>query len=138
MPAGFVADCRQCEARGWCDVSILAIDHVQLAMPEGREDVARAFYAGVLGLQEVVKPEMLAGRGGVWFEQGSVRVHLGIEIEFAPARKAHPAFLVNDLARVLERAGLGCDSVALDADHLGRKRLYLDDPFGNRVELIQP
>jgi len=118
-------------------VSILAIDHVQLAMPGGQEDVARSFYVDVLGLQEVIKPEVLAGRGGVWFEHGPVRVHLGIETEFVPARKAHPAFLISDLAGVLEKVGVRFEGVAVDLDHLGRKRLYLDDPFGNRVELIE-
>ncbi len=71
---------------------IVAIDHVQLAMPAGEEDKARAFYNGLLGLAEVAKPAELAKRGGAWFEVGSMKVHLGVESEFVPARKAHPAF----------------------------------------------
>ncbi len=118
-------------------MTIFAIDHVQLAMPEGQEDVARLFYVDVLGLQEVIKPESLAGRGGVWFEHGPVKVHLGIETEFVPARKAHPAFLIGDLAWVLKNVGSRFEGVAVDLDHLRRKRLYLDDPFGNRIELIE-
>jgi catechol 2,3-dioxygenase-like lactoylglutathione lyase family enzyme len=82
---------------------VLRIDHVQLAMPPGREDDARAFYAVLLGLAEVAKPEALAGRGGVWFGDGEVRIHLGVEAGFRPARKAHPALLVHDLPALVRR-----------------------------------
>ena len=75
----------------------IALDHVQLAMPEGGEDRAREFYAGVLGLSEVQKPAMLAMNGGAWFKSGDVELHLGVERDFAPARKAHPALLYRDL-----------------------------------------
>ena len=116
---------------------VLALDHVQLAMPPGREAEARAFYAGLLGLCERDKPEALRARGGCWFIRGAVEVHLGVEEGFAPARKAHPAFRVDDLAGLaarLERAGHPTRAdVALD----GRDRLFVDDPFGNRIELMQ-
>ena len=81
-------------------MTVLALHHVQLAMPSGREDNARAFYAGLLWLAEVAKPFHLAHRGGCWFEEGAVKVHLGVEVGFAPARKAHPAFVVDDLSRL--------------------------------------
>ena len=76
---------------------VLRLDHVQLAMPAGGEDRARAFYQGVLGVAEQPKPPHLARRGGCWFEQGEVKIHLGVEADFRPARKAHPALLVRDL-----------------------------------------
>lgn len=116
---------------------ILALDHVQLAMPEGGEAQATAFYAGVLGLAPVAKPGALAGRGGAWFESGAVRVHLGVEAGFRPARKAHPAFEVAALAEAiaaLEAAGLGWRR---DADLPGFTRIFTDDPFGNRIELLE-
>ena len=118
-------------------MTLIGIDHVQLAMPESGEALARSFYALVLGLAEVVKPEELAARGGVWFRCGRVQLHLGVEENFRPARKAHPGFLVGDveeLSVVLEKAGFG---VAVDTDHLGRSRLYVDDPFGNPLEFVE-
>ena len=117
---------------------LLALHHVQLAMPEGGEAAARAFYGGLLGLDEVPKPPLLARRGGVWFERGGLRLHLGVERPFAPARKAHPAFLVAGLAelrRRLERAGC---VLSEDEPLPGFGRCYLADPFGNRVELLEP
>jgi len=117
---------------------VTRLDHIQLAMPPGREDDARAFYQGMLGIGEVTKPPHLAARGGCWFEQGDLKVHLGVETEFVPARKAHPAFIVDDLrglARMLERGGY---RVVEDQPLEGYDRLYADDPFGNRIELMQP
>ena len=117
---------------------VTAIDHVQLAMPLGGEDKARAFYAGVLGIPEVSKPSNLAKRGGCWFERGELKVHLGVEADFRPARKAHPAFLAEDLAavtRVLRSAGY---EPKTDEPLEGYERIYVDDPFGNRIELIEP
>jgi catechol 2,3-dioxygenase-like lactoylglutathione lyase family enzyme len=111
----------------------LGIDHVQLAMPVGREDVAREFYAGVLGIPEVPKPAALAVRGGCWFESGAVRVHVGAEEDFRPARKAHPALVVADLPAVVERLGL---DVTWADDAPGIVRCHVADPFGNRIELI--
>jgi catechol 2,3-dioxygenase-like lactoylglutathione lyase family enzyme len=116
---------------------ILGIDHVQLAMPPGREAEARAFYAGLLGLDEIPKPPELAKRGGAWFERGPVKLHLGVEADFRPARKAHPALLVGDLRALIER--LRTAGVEVVEDPLeGYLRAYAADPFGNRLELMEP
>jgi catechol 2,3-dioxygenase-like lactoylglutathione lyase family enzyme len=119
-------------------MKVTALDHVQLAMPPGREPEARAFYEGVLGIPEVQKPPNLAKRGGCWFERGLVKVHLGIETDFHPARKAHPALLVEDLQALkltLEAAGF---RPRTDEPLAGYERFYVDDPFGNRIELLEP
>lgn len=119
-------------------MTVLALDHVQLAMPAGREAEARAFYAGLLGIPEQAKPAHLARRGGCWFERGGLKVHLGVERDFRPARKAHPAFIVDDLRDLAARlTAAGCtlvDDEPLD----GYDRVFVDDPFGNRLELMQP
>lgn len=117
---------------------IEALDHVQLAMPVGEEDLARRFYSGLLGIPEVPKPPHLAKRGGCWFERGPLKVHLGAEHEFRPARKAHPAFTVTDLAALIER--LRDSNVAIEDDEPlpGFIRCYVSDPFGNRLELLEP
>ena len=114
------------------------LDHVLLAMPTGRENDARQFYQGVLGIPEAVKPAGLAARGGCWFEDGELKIHLGVEKNFIPARKAHPAFMVDDLAG-LQAALLkaGC-AVAHDVPLEGYDRIFVDDPFGNRIELLEP
>lgn len=112
------------------------IHHVQLAMPQGGEEAARRFYAGVLGLSEVPKPENLAKRGGCWFQRGDVKVHHGVMQDFRPATKAHPAFVVDDLNQLRVRcdaAGFACvDDQPLD----GFERTFVFDPFGNRIELM--
>jgi catechol 2,3-dioxygenase-like lactoylglutathione lyase family enzyme len=118
-------------------VSLIRIEHVQLAMPEGREADAVAFYEGLLGIPQVPKPSHLAARGGCWFESGELKVHLGVEREFRPARKAHPTFLVDDvraLTNVLASAG---HEVSEDEPLEGYDRVYVEDPFGNRIELMQ-
>lgn len=115
------------------------IDHVQLAMPAGQEDVARRFYAEVLGLQEIPKPEELARRGGAWFRSGSASIHLGVDPTFVPAKKAHPALRCSDYRALLER--LAAKGVEITADPLpfeGCAHCYIADPFGNRIELIAP
>ncbi len=115
---------------------LVRLDHVQLAMPAGREDEAIAFYSGLLGLAHVPKPPVLAARGGCWFEGGDVVVHLGVDPAFVPATKAHPAFVVDDLdalAVTLAAAGV---SVRDDDALVDVRRGYVDDPFGNRIELI--
>jgi len=107
-------------------------------MPAGGEDDARAFYRDVLGISEVTKPAHLAKRGGCWFERGPLKVHLGVEDGFVPARKAHPAFIVEglrELATTLQRGGY---HVWRDQPLEGYERLYVDDPFGNRIELMEP
>lgn len=114
------------------------LDHVQLAMPSGREDEAAAFYEGLLGIPQVPKPSHLAARGGCWFESGGLKVHLGVDTDFCPATKAQPAFVVGDvqaLARAISAAGYDVvDDEPLD----GYDRVYVYDPFGNRIELMQP
>jgi len=118
-------------------MTIVGIDHVQLAMPAGREDDARRFYAGLLELPERTKPAELAKRGGVWFESGTVKIHLGVEAEFHPARKAHPALLVRGLRTLVERLrGAGIE--VIDDALAGYHRVYVSDPFGNRLELMEP
>jgi catechol 2,3-dioxygenase-like lactoylglutathione lyase family enzyme len=118
-------------------MAILAIDHVQLAMPPGRESEARVFYADLLGIPEVPKPPELARRGGAWFEDGPVKIHLGVDVDFRPARKAHPALRVRDLQALVARlAGAGVN--VLVEPMPGHQRVYVTDPFGNRLELLEP
>jgi len=119
-------------------MSVLYLDHIQLAMPAGREDEARAFYAGLLGIPEVPKPPHLDARGGCWFERGDLKVHLGVDPNFAPARKAHPAFVVEDLAALVAKLEAAGHRVVEDQPLEGCERRYVDDPFGNRIELMQP
>lgn len=119
-------------------MKLLAIDHVQLAMPAGREAEARAFYAGILGIPEVAKPENLAKRGGAWFETGTLKVHLGVEANFSPARKAHPAFRVENLPALIEHLEASGVDVTTDEPLPGYDRCYVSDPFGNRIELLEP
>ncbi len=115
-----------------------AIDHVQLAMPPGEETAARKFYDHTLGIPEVPKPPELAKRGGCWFERGGLKVHLGVEADFRPAKKAHPAFLVQDLPRLMKALELGGYKMKSDEPLEGYDRIYVDDPFGNRIELMEP
>ncbi|MDQ2908486.1 MAG: glyoxalase [Candidatus Eremiobacteraeota bacterium] len=114
-----------------------AIDHVQLAMPPGEEDRARGFFAGLLEMTEIPKPEALRGRGGVWFTSGPVALHLGVDPNFVPARKAHPALLCADYAALFARlAAAGYSLTEAGTFEDGRPHAYVDDPFGNRLELI--
>jgi catechol 2,3-dioxygenase-like lactoylglutathione lyase family enzyme len=117
---------------------LYAIDHVQLAMPPREEERARAFYSRVLGLAEQPKPPNLAKRGGVWFERGSLRLHLGVEHDFRPAQKAHPAFLVEGLQEIVEHCKREGYKVITDEPLEGYDRVYVYDPFGNRLELMEP
>lgn len=116
---------------------LIGIDHIQLAMPEGAEETARGFFGGLLGLTEVAKPANLLARGGCWFEQGGVRLHLGVDKTFTPARKAHPAFLVDDLGRLTLRLEAAAVTIVEDEPLAGYRRCYVSDPFGNRIELMQ-
>lgn len=117
---------------------VVAVHHVQLAMPPGGEDPARAFFAGVLGIPEVPKPPDMAARGGCWFEAGPVRLHLGIESDFRPARKAHPALLVDDLPALVVRLREAGTPLTEGGRLAGfAHRWFADDPFGNRIELLQ-
>lgn len=119
-------------------MTILRLDHVQLAMPAGREDEAVAFYEGVLGIPHVAKPPHLAVRGGCWFERGELKVHLGVDPDFRPATKAHPAFLVDDVREVANALVASGHRVIDDEPLAGYDRIYALDPFGNRLELLQP
>jgi len=119
-------------------MNVSRLDHVQLAMPAGREAEARAFYHGLLGIPEVAKPPHLTARGGCWFEQGDLKVHLGVETEFAPARKAHPAFIVDNLQNLVEYLRTAGHKVITDEPLQGYDRVFTADPFGNRIELMQP
>ncbi len=115
---------------------IVRLDHVQLAMPPGREDEAEAFYSGLLGLERMPKPEPLAARGGCWFARGELAVHLGVEKDFRPARKAHPAFIVSNLPALEIALGEAGIEVRPNHDREPGQGAYVDDPFGNRLELI--
>jgi catechol 2,3-dioxygenase-like lactoylglutathione lyase family enzyme len=118
-------------------MSVLGIDHVQVAAPEGCEAEARAFYGGVLGLEELPKPAELRARGGCWFRAGGQELHVGVERPFAAARKAHPGFVVSDLGELadgLRRAGV---EVTPDDSIPGAQRFHAADPFGNRLEFRQ-
>ena len=118
-------------------MQILGIDHVQLAMPAGDEDKAREFYSGLLGIPEVQKPAALAQRGGAWFQAGQVKIHLGVESDFRPALKAHPALLVRDLRSLVRRLDEAGIKVIEDDGLPGYDRVYVSDPFGNRLELME-
>ena len=121
-----------------CGVGIVRLDHVQLGMPAGREVEAVAFYAGVLGIPHVPKPDRLAVRGGCWFEDGDLKVHLGVEASFRPATKAHPAFIVDDVRAMAAAVAAAGFAVKDDEPLDGFDRVYVSDPFGNRIELMQP
>jgi catechol 2,3-dioxygenase-like lactoylglutathione lyase family enzyme len=115
---------------------IMALDHVQLAMPAGGEAAAEAFYAGVLGFTRQPKPEPMASRGGCWFIRGSVAVHLGVEQDFRPARKAHPALVVRNLPALEAALRAAGSEVRPNPDQPTGAGSYVDDPFGNRIEFI--
>lgn len=118
-------------------MAVRGIDHVQLAMPRGGEQLARRFYGGVLGLTEVAKPSNLAARGGCWFQCGPLQLHLGVEADFRPAKKAHPALLVTNLAELLEALSVAGFEVRRESEPArGVDRAFTADPFGNRIELI--
>jgi catechol 2,3-dioxygenase-like lactoylglutathione lyase family enzyme len=118
-------------------VGIIGIDHVQVAAPQGCEAEARAFYGELLGLEELPKPEPLASRGGCWFRAGEQELHVGVEAGFAPARKAHPGLVVDDLSRLADRLREQGVDVTPDETIPGVERAYVADPFGNRLELRQ-
>ena len=114
------------------------LHHVQVAIPAGSEEACRVFWGATLGMTEVEKPPALAVRGGCWFRGGDVEVHLGVEEPFAPARKAHPAFLVADLQALASRLTAAGAPVTWDDDLLGFARFHSADPFGNRLEFMSP
>ncbi|MDX2544400.1 VOC family protein [Streptomyces sp. WI04-05B] len=116
---------------------IAAVDHVQLAAPPGTEDALRAYYVGVLGMTEIPKPPALAARGGCWFQAGRVQLHLGIETDFRPTRKAHPGLRVTGIEAYAERLVAGGASAAWDDELPGRRRFFSYDPVGNRLEFLE-
>ena len=117
-------------------MAIIGLDHVQIAIPEGGEDRARTFYGGLLGMDEVPKPATLSPKG-CWFASGRVQIHLGVDPAFRPATKAHAALLVDDLAGLRERlTAAGC-AVRDDKPIAGYARVFTEDPFGNRIELME-
>ena len=129
---------RACAPSGTMNrMHVRSIDHVQLAMPAGGEGQAEHFYGGLLGMTPVAKPAHLAARGGCWFESGAARIHLGVDTAFHPARKAHPALVVERLAELVETLRAAGAEVSSDQPLEGFERVYVDDPFGNRVELME-
>jgi catechol 2,3-dioxygenase-like lactoylglutathione lyase family enzyme len=114
----------------------LAVDHVELAMPPGQEDIARRFYRDLLGMEEILKPPELARRGGCWFESENVQIHLGVEADFRPAKKAHPALRCGDYEGLISRLRAASVEVIEVQDVPGIRRCHAHDPFGNRIEFI--
>ncbi|MEV6022637.1 glyoxalase [Streptomyces sp. NPDC052036] len=117
---------------------LAAVDHVQLAAPPGSEDLLRGYYADVLGMTEIPKPPVLAARGGCWFQAGAVQLHLGIEEDFRPARKAHPGLRVAGIEAYAARLAARGAPVTWDDNLPGHRRFYSEDPVGNRLEFLQP
>ncbi|MFF2638367.1 glyoxalase [Streptomyces niveus] len=117
---------------------LAAVDHVQLAAPAGSEDALRAYYVDVLGMTEIPKPPVLAARGGCWFRSGPVQLHLGIEPDFRPARKAHPGLRVTGITAYAARLSSLGAPVTWDDNLPGYRRFYSDDPVGNRLEFLEP
>jgi catechol 2,3-dioxygenase-like lactoylglutathione lyase family enzyme len=116
--------------------AMLRLDHVQLAIPAGAEDACRRFYVGVLGMTELAKPAELAKRGGLWVRSGEVEIHLGVEADFRPARKAHPGIVVTDVEALAARLQAAGHALTLDEAIPGVRRFFTADPLGNRLEFI--
>ena len=114
------------------------LHHILLTMPRGGESAARAFFVDVLGMAEIEKPSVLAARGGAWLRAADVELHLGIEENFRPALKGHPGIVVTDLDKVVEQLNQAGQEVQWDGDFPGYRRVYAHDPFGNRLEFLQP
>lgn len=117
--------------------NFIAIDHVQLAAPRGSEQTAKKFYAEILGFTEIEKPPELKKRGGCWFQNGKIQIHIGIEEPFLPAKKAHPAFEVRNLESLKERFTHYQMKWTEDGKLPGAARVYATDPFGNRLEFLE-
>ena len=112
------------------------LHHAQVAIPPGAEDQARAFWIDVVGFTEIPKPEPMASRGGLWIRDGDAEIHLGIEEPFAPARKAHPGLVVEDIDGLEQRLGWAGYETTEDAPIYGMRRFHVSDPFGNRIEFL--
>jgi catechol 2,3-dioxygenase-like lactoylglutathione lyase family enzyme len=117
--------------------TIKRIDHVQVAIPPGGEAKAEAFYAGILGFEILPKPAALAVRGGRWFACNGVQLHVGVEVDFRPARKAHPAIVVGSLDALVQHLASASITVSWNDELAETRRCFVDDPFGNRIELIE-
>jgi catechol 2,3-dioxygenase-like lactoylglutathione lyase family enzyme len=117
-------------------MKIMRIDHVQLAMPSDGEAMARDFYSGILGMTELPKPTVLAMRGGAWFQAGNVQLHLGVEEDFRPAKKAHVALSITDASELRSKLANAGYPIREDSAIDGLKRFFTDDAFGNRIEFI--
>ena len=117
-------------------MAILRLDHIQIAAPPESEEAARQFYGGILGLPEVAKPPQLLQRGGVWFQVGTQQLHVGVDAEFVPARKAHPAFVVDELDTLANRLKTSGVAVTWDDAIPGLRRFFAPHPFGNRLEFL--
>jgi len=113
------------------------LHHVQLAIPAGSEDECRAFYVGILGMTELAKPPVLAARGGLWVRADDLEIHLGVEEDFRPARKAHPGIRVTDVDGLAKRLGEAGVEAVWDDNFPGHRRLYAFDNLGNRLEFLQ-
>lgn len=118
------------------EFTIGKIDHVQVAAPKGKEQEAIGFYAGILGMNEIEKPDALKGKGGAWFEFGSYQLHVGVEEPFSPAKKAHPAFRVNGFQALQDHLAANHYEVKNDTSIPGVQRFFVSDPFGNRLEFL--
>ncbi len=114
----------------------MQLHHAQVAIPPGGEDAARAFWIDVVGFAEIPKPEPLISRGGFWIRHGEAEIHLGIEEPFAPARKAHPGLVVEDIDDLEDRLRIAGYEIRPDTPIYGMRRLHISDPFGNRVEFL--
>ncbi len=113
------------------------LDHIQIAIPEGGESTARIFWCDALGLNELQKPEALRARGGLWLALGQCELHLGVEKDFSPARKAHPGFAVDDLDAIAAQIESYGQKLRWDTTLNDRRRFFTEDPFGNRLEFLQ-
>jgi catechol 2,3-dioxygenase-like lactoylglutathione lyase family enzyme len=116
---------------------ISRVDHIQIAAPKGCEEVAREFYGALLGLREIEKPSSLRGRGGCWFQCGDQQLHIGVESNFQPAKKAHPAFVVSDLGKLRESLLARGIRITDDDSLPSVRRFYAEDPWGNRLEFME-
>ncbi|MGW7370176.1 VOC family protein [Streptomyces sp. NPDC054841] len=117
---------------------LTALDHVQLAAPPGSEDALRAYYADALGMTEIPKPPALAANGGCWFTAGAVQLHVGIQSDFHPAKKAHPGLRVSGIEAYANRLASHGAKVVWDHDLPGHRRFFSEDPVGNRLEFLEP
>ncbi|KOO50989.1 VOC family protein [Viridibacillus arvi] len=114
-----------------------SIAHIQLAAPKGSEDEAKRFFGDILGFREIEKPELLRKRGGVWFEFANYQIHIGIEEPFTPAKKAHPAFEIENIEDLKSHLSKNDIKFIIDEDLPGANRIYINDPFGNRIEILE-